>query len=180
MKRVSLNNLQIESARCLCLGRDGYSCKICKNKFYSNIVAEIHHVDGNPNNNPEDGSNWQLVHKSCNMVQYYVSKRIEAIDGERAPPFEYSVGTRMELSWLRWVIDEISTKGKISWSEARYTGALEAECSPETTRRYLMKHVVNSDHPKAMFMSTLDKGYESEIKFTSQMQAFSEQYIQYT
>lgn len=173
-KRMNLNAQQLEIARCVCVSRDGYKCGICHNKFYSNLVSEVHHIDGNPNNNPSDGSNWMMVHKSCNLVDFYVRKRIEAIDGERSPPFEYTIGTMMELKWLRWMIDEIITKRSISWNEARYTGALEADCSPETTRRYLMKHVVNSDHPKALFMSTLTKGYESEIKFTSQMQDFSD------
>lgn len=148
---------------------------LCGKPFISSSVAEVHHRDGNPNNNPNNGSNWLLVHHSCNIIEHYVSKRMEAIDGIRPPPFEYTIGTKMELRWLRWMVDQITLKGNITWDEARYTGALEADCSPETTKRYLMKHVIDSDHPKAMFMSTLDQGYNSVIRFTSHLDDFSKQ-----
>lgn len=175
MNRINLNQYRIEIARNLCLARDGYNCKLCGNPFTSSSVAEVHHRDGNANNNPKNGTNWLLVHHSCNMIERYVSKRLEAIDGIRPPPFEYAIGTKMELRWLRWLVNQVTDKGSITWDQARYTGALEADCSPETTKRYLMKHVVDSDHPKAMFMSTLDQGYNSVIRFTSQMENFSEQ-----
>jgi len=179
LKRINLNSKQIEIARCICIGRDGYNCFICGKIFRESSVAEIHHIDGNPNNNPINGSNWGLVHHSCNLVQMYVEKRIESIDGERPPPFEYSIGTKMELTWLRFMIDEITNKGSISWDQARYTGALEANCSPETTKRYLMKHVIDSDHPKSLFMSTLDQGYNSLIKFTTKIEEISVQNKQF-
>lgn len=172
MNRRWGNNLQLEQARCLCLARDGYNCGLCKNPLHTSIVAQVHHLDGNSNNNPKDGSNWQLVHSSCNIVEFYARKRLEAIDGERPPPFEYTMGSKMELMWIRWCIDQVTEKHSLTWDEARYTGALEANCSPETTKRYLMKHVVNSDHPKAIFKSRLDKNYNSEITFTSAVEEF--------
>ncbi len=174
MKRKWGNNVQVGRARCLCLARDGYYCILCKKRLDTSIVAQVHHLDGNPNNNPENGSNWGLVHNSCNIVEFYARKRLQAIDGERPPPFEYTMGSKMELAWLRWLIDEITTRHSITWDEARYTGALEANCSPETTKRYLLKHVTNSDHPKALFKSKLDRDYNSEITFTSAVEEFFE------
>ncbi len=174
VKRINLNAKEIEIARNLCLARNGYICLLCKNPFSDKSVAEVHHIDGNPNNNPQNGSNWGLVHHSCNVIDNYIKKRMEAIDGERPPPFEYAVGTKMELRWIRWMIDTITKNQSLTWDEARYTGALESNCSPETTKRYLMKHVVDSDHPNALFKSTLDQGYNSIIKFTDHMKEFSD------
>ena len=179
MKRISLNNLQLERARCLCLARDGYKCIQCNTGFTPNNQAEVHHIDGNPNSNPEDGSNWGLVHHTCNIVEYYARKRFESLSGERPSPFEYKIGTKMELNWIRYMIDYISENHKIRWDQARYTGALEANCSPETTKRYLMKHVADSNHPKALFKLVQDTSYDNWIVFTNYIQDFVDQNKQY-
>ncbi len=135
-------------------------------------MAEVHHIDGNPNNNPENGSNWLLVHHTCNVVEYYARKRFDALRGERPSPFEYKIGTKMELNWLKFMIDYISENNRITWDIARYTGALDIDGSPETTKRYLLKHVADSDHPKALFKMVQDTTYENWIVFTSQIQDF--------
>ncbi len=154
------------------MARDGNDCGLCKKSFQEETPAEVHHKDGDSYNNPRNGSNWQLVHHSCNVLQFYVQKRLGIIDQERPPPFEYAIGTKMELQWLRWMIDQITKNKNISWNEARYTGALEIDGSPETTKRYLMKQVVDSDHPKALFKTELDEHYNTKIVFTSHIQDF--------
>jgi hypothetical protein len=152
MQRTNANARQTEIRRNLCLARDGSDCHVCHQILGGNTVAEIHHIDGNSDNNPEDGSNWALVHHSCNVLESYVKKRLEIVDGTREAPIELSIGSKMELRW--------------------FTGALEADCSPETTKRYLMKHVVDSNHKKALFKSALDSGYNSLIKFSDMMEDY--------
>ncbi len=177
--RINLSAKKIEEARCLCVARDGYNCIMCKTPFTPNNQAEVHHLDGNPNYNPENGSNWGLVHHTCNIVEYYARKRFDALSGERPSPFEYKIGTKMELHWLRWMIDYISEHNRISWDESRYTGALEIDGSPETTKRYLLKHVSNSDHPKSLFKLVQDASYSNWIIFTSTYQEFNDMQNQY-
>jgi len=178
-KRIGLNNTQLEIARCLCLARDGYLCIMCKKPFSQNNQAEVHHIDGNPNNNPQNGKNWGLVHHTCNIVEYYVRKRFDALSGERPSPFEYKIGTKMELNWIRWMIDYLSENHRIKWDQARYTGALEIDASPETTKRYLMKHVADSDHLKALFRLVQDASFENWIVFTNHIQDFVDQNKQF-
>ena len=164
----SLNTLELEEARTLCIARDGTNCMICHEPLSEGkTIANIDHIDGNRNNNPRNGKNWQLVHHSCNVLKWHIQKKLGIIDGERPPPFEYSIGVKMELKWVRWMIDQISVNGFVSWDEARYTGALEIDASPETTKRYIKKHVVKSDHPKALFKTRLDQFMDTEIIFTS-------------
>ncbi len=172
MKRTNANSKQTEQRRNLCLARDGYVCVLCSESISGITVAEVHHNDGNSKNNPDDGSNWSLVHHACNVLESYIQKRLEVVDGQRDAPTELRIGSKMELKWIRWMIDEITINKSVTWDKARYTGALEADCSPETTKRYLMKHIVESDHPKALFKSTLDQGYNSLIKFSSTMQDY--------
>lgn len=156
-------------ARAICVAKDGTNCIVCKKPLSdSQTPADIHHLDGDSWNNPKDGSNWGLTHHACNVLEYYVRKRMEAIDGSNESHIQYQIGTRMELSWMRWMIDIITLKPSgITWDQARFTGALEADCSPETTKRYLMKHVVNSEHPKALFKTIKDENYNNRIVFTN-------------
>jgi len=169
--RRNLNSKETEYARCLCTSRDGYRCQLCKQPF-GDTVADVHHKDGDSHNNPKNGSNWQLTHHTCNVLEYYIQKRFEAIDGEKPPPFEYSVGTKMELKWLRWMIQYLTDNTEISWDSARFTGALEADCSPETTKRYLMKHIADSEHPKSLFKTRMDAAYQHRIIFTDHTRDF--------
>jgi hypothetical protein len=66
----------------LCVVRDGYRCDECgwspgdaptavqkRYKISENLQRlELDHVDGNPRNNPPDGSNWRLLCRSCNVL----------------------------------------------------------------------------------------------------------------
>src|SRR5690606_17773903 len=55
-----------------CLERDGPICqgivngKRCLHFFRDINEIEVDHVNGNPHYNPEDGSNWRNVCRSCN------------------------------------------------------------------------------------------------------------------
>ena len=167
-RRKKFSQNDYDYARAICVAKDGNKCIICKKPLSdSTTPADIHHIDGDTFNNPKDGSNWGLTHHSCNVLEYYIRKRMEAIDGSNESHIQYQIGTRMELAWMRWMIDTISLKPPgITWDHARFTGALEADCSPVTTLRYMMKHVVDSEHPKALFKIIKDENYNNRIKFT--------------
>jgi len=167
-RRRKFNADDYEYARNICVAKDGTNCIICHKPLADQPTpADIHHIDGDTWNNPPDGSNWGLTHHACNVLEYYIRKRMEAIDGTKESHIQYQIGTRMELSWMRWMIDTITKTPKgITWDEARFTGALEADCSPVTTLRYLQKHVVNSEHPKALFKTIKDENYNNKIVFT--------------
>jgi hypothetical protein len=49
----------------------GENCQLCNatKKVYT------HHIDGNPRNNPQDGSNWQRLCVSCHMKLHWKPKR---------------------------------------------------------------------------------------------------------
>lgn len=169
----SLSSSDLEYARCLCLDRDGYNCKGCgKSLDQLKHVVNVHHVDGNNRNNPKDGSNWELRCGSCNVKQWWVEKRVSAIEGRDETPFQYSVSSKMELAWIRWMIDEIVQHKKISWSKAINTGALEINGQDVTTKRYLKKHVEDSDHPKAIFKAKTDKFFNTYITFSDHAESY--------
>ena len=162
-----LSTRQLEEARCICLARDGDRCALChKPLSESKTVADVDHKDGDKENNPKNGSNWQLVHHSCNLVKWHFQKRMKLIDGETAPPFEYNISTKMELAWVRWMIERIERDGYVDYDVAIETGALEINANPVTTKRYLKKHLADPEHPKSLFKSTLDQFYDTRIVFT--------------
>jgi len=174
--RRKLSNPELEYARNLCAYRDNGICPLCSQLISSSDhVSDIHHIDGNSYNNPKDGSNWQLTHHSCNVVEYYVRKRLEAIDGIDSAHIQYQIGTRMELAWMRFMVDAITKENFITWERAKFTGALEADCSPETTKRYLQKHIADSEHPKSLFKIKRDQQYNNRIIFTDHTKQFIEQ-----
>ena len=58
-------------ARDMVRERDGNKCAKCGKTFNEYFHEkkrdfDLHHVDANPANNPEDGSNWQLMCHPCN------------------------------------------------------------------------------------------------------------------
>jgi len=95
----SLNNKQIEYARSLCLGRDGFLCMIC-GKALKDLegVAHVDHKDGNRDNNPYDGSNWQMVCHSCNTIKWHRQKMEVVLDGGSpdGSSLTLTVGSKME------------------------------------------------------------------------------------
>ncbi len=117
--------------------------------------------------NPQDGSNWGLTHHSCNVSEAWVRKRLDVVDNIAVDvPFTYKVSTKMELQWIRFMIDHITKQGQISWDRALNVGALEIDGSQETVKRYLKKHLADPDNRKSLFKSTMDGMYNTQIKFT--------------
>jgi hypothetical protein len=60
-----LNAKQIRNAKIACAERAGLQCQSCGRKPPA-IVLELDHIDNNAGNNPIDGSNHQLLCRSCN------------------------------------------------------------------------------------------------------------------
>jgi len=99
-------------------------------------------------------------------------KRVLAVENSENVPFAYSVSSKMELAWVRYMIDEIVKKGSIKWDVAINTGALEINGNPVTTKRYLMKHTADPSHKKAIFKTKQDEYYNTLIIFTEVAGAF--------
>jgi len=164
-----LNAKQLELARCICLSRDGYCCIKCKTSLTDlSSVAQIDHIDNNNKNNPLDGSNWQLLCGSCNVRKSWIEKRIEVIENKENTPFAYAVSSKMELNYVKWLIDELMQGHDITWDKAINTGALEIDGSPVTTKKYIRKHTEDPKHPKAIFKTWLGSDYQTYIKFSDQ------------
>ena len=47
------------------LVRDNYTCRGCQRLVAGKGQAHVDHIDGDSSNNPEDGSNWQTLCRSC-------------------------------------------------------------------------------------------------------------------
>lgn len=147
-----LNSKQLEYARCLCLGRDGYNCRICgKSLLELNSISNIDHIDGNSDNNPLDGSNWQLSCHSCNVQKWHRQKYETILDtGNPEESITLRISSKMEYRWNRWLYAQLNKKNRVSLSYAINTGALEIDGNPVTTKRYLQKHI-EAEHDKALF-----------------------------
>ncbi len=78
----------------------------------------------------------------------------------------------MELTWIRFMIDNIQKKGHVSWDNALNVGALEIDGSQETVKRYLKKHLADPENSKSLFKSYMDGMYNTQIKFTDKVQEF--------
>ena len=145
-------------------------CCLCLQKIIDEI-GDVHHINGQINYNPKDGSNWGLSHHSCNVSEAWVRKRLDIVENvAKDVPFTYKVSTKMELQWIRFMIDKIQLHGSITWDRAINAGALEIDGSQETVKRYLKKHLADPDSPKSLFQSKQDSMYNTLIVFTDKVQ----------
>jgi len=145
---------------------------ICRGVFSGlNSVANVDHIDNDDTNNPRNGTNWRMLCHSCNIKKSWILKKESIVESDTKVPFELKIGTKMELKWIKWLMDSIRKDGKVLYSKAINTGALEADCSPETIKRYLRKHLEDPDNPKAIFQTWMDSFYETYIKLSDSAQA---------
>lgn len=169
----SLNTRQLEAyARPLCIARDGNICQGCGKKFDElNSVINLHHKNGNRDFNPPDGSNWQLLCHSCNVLKWHKQKLEVILDGGSpdGSSLVLTVGTKMEFRWTKWLYAQLLQKKIVRESYAIKTGAREIDGSPETTKRYLSTHIEDPNHPKSIFRRVY-KDYDEYIKFTIHVQ----------
>ncbi len=168
----SLNTKQLEYARCICIGRDGAICIDCKTNLSElKSVAHVDHKDGNKNNNPIDGSNWQMLCHSCNAIKWHKQK-FQTVLSSGTKEFTMIVSSKMEYQWVKWLYASILKYKQVTKDYAVDTGALEVNGNPVTTLRYLKKHIGNMEikgeiivSEKALFRETF-KDYDTFIKLS--------------
>jgi hypothetical protein len=51
------------------------ACSDCKEQ--RRYMLTVHHIDGNPKNNPSDGSNWEIVCENC-----HAKRHLKLVDGK--------------------------------------------------------------------------------------------------
>jgi len=166
----------------LCAYRDGgIYCRHCGRKVGDATTAkeqaqgqppfleklQVDHINGDPDHNPPDGSNWQLLCMTCNLKKGDRpagiaagprEKRLEEIrrqqrHGKEAlqdatrdvkQRVDYSSGeTSMQVNGIcqarftDWVMNKIKHDGVIAEKEAIASGAYVAGCNVLTAKRYL-------------------------------------------
>ena len=139
-KRMSAR--KVKKAIALCISRDGRRCNICK-RFLSEDQCILDHNDNNPENNPKDGSNWQILCKRDNYKKNPRGKNKKEessiIERPRASTIEMVTNLRAEPAFRHWLFEYLRKHNKIEEETAINMGAEVAHCSPITTRRYLVK-----------------------------------------
>ncbi len=80
-----------EQAYDLCVQRDGLRCRKCEEKPKTNRGHTIDHVDEDPTNNAEDGSNFQLLCRSCNTAKQNSLRALLARERSEQLPLTESV-----------------------------------------------------------------------------------------
>lgn len=127
-----LTSAETRHARKLCKERDGDKCSLnlkdgspCNRpgKEYRKEKRrdlDLHHKDDNPENNPQDGSNWALACHSCNCRQ--------TPRGKRKHPYFAGFKNLKELY-------ESKSKGKRSWQDEREWQYAQRNIKPATMRK---------------------------------------------
>ena len=84
-------------------------CARCAREFAGLRLREltVHHVDGNHDNNPKDGSNWQLLCVYCHENEHARMEDHKAGGGKEPPP---AVATYKGLAGLATLIKKGDTK----------------------------------------------------------------------
>jgi len=172
-----LNSKQIEYARSICLARDGYACKICGVLIHElKSVCNIDHIDGNPDHNPLNGSNWQISCHPCNVKKWHRQKYESILDtGNPDESTTLRIGSKMEYRWIRWLYAYLVKNKRVSLGFAVNTGALEIEGNPVTTKRYLSKHI-EGKHDKAIFKKAF-VNFDTFIELTDQAKDNNQEFI---
>lgn len=172
-----LNSRQLEYARCLCLARDGYLCRICGAALCDlSSISNIDHIDGNSDNNPLNGSNWQMSCHSCNVQKWHRQKYETILDsGNPEEAIALRISSKMEYRWIRWLYAYLVKNKKCSLGFAINTGALEIDGNPVTTKRYLIKHL-EAKHDKAIFQKVF-VNFDTFITLTDQAKDNNQSFI---
>ncbi len=122
--------------------RDGRFCNYCKTPLHLlKHKIEVDHKNGNPYDNPKDGSNYQLLCKKCNNEQYHRQRHKQQIIEDRPYSPSMQTNARSEPKWSNWICNNTLEKGSTCKGEAIANGAYSAEVSPASTRRYLNKRL---------------------------------------
>ncbi|MFZ2190034.1 MAG: HNH endonuclease signature motif containing protein [Candidatus Magasanikiibacteriota bacterium] len=133
--------------------RDGERCKLC-GKEPPEVYLEVDHVDGNPNNNPPDMSNFQLLCRKDGRKKNprgkgkgdVVKRRVISLESynditdlSRMSP-EMAARKKYRSKFSHWLYKKIKENGPITVHEATFAGAKYVGCSSVTIRTsYLLE-----------------------------------------
>jgi len=158
MARIS--GKKATAALAFCIKRDGPHCVVCRKK----IARELHHKDGNYENNPANGKNWEGRCSPCHRLSHPrgPSKRgvrmrhiialigserkselerirEEANDSTKVLTPEMARNTICEPKFREWLEGIIIEVKVIAEKDVVDGGAEYAGCSQQATKRYLDK-----------------------------------------
>lgn len=137
---TNMNSIQNEKWIPFLLARDGYICKGCQRPLNQlNTKVNIDHIDNNPYNNPDDGSNYQLLCHPCN-IRKGMNKIQDSLEDRPYTP-EMKKNLKSEPKWVNWMINEMIQNHSVCYGEAIANGADLVNVSTETTKRYLKKRL---------------------------------------
>jgi hypothetical protein len=140
--------------------RDGPQCSWCG---VSDKVKRlvIDHIDNSNDNNPSDGSNYQLLCWRHNILKGIKAKK------ERQPPQQHTrpiidtmpatmqKNLEAEPKFVTWLKGYLKEYGELEYETCLVDGACIADCSQVTIGRYLEKHT--SQYGPFFVYSTDDK-----------------------
>ena len=108
----NLSSAQNEKWIPFLLARDGYYCRKCDLPLYKlNSKVNIDHIDNNLDNNPKDGSNYQLLCHPCNIKKGM--QNIQASIEDRPYTPEMKKNLRSEPKWINWMINRVISISRI-------------------------------------------------------------------
>ncbi len=120
------------------IARDGRICQNCEKPLDDlKKKVNVHHRNGDQDDRRKE--NLELQCHRCNILESR-KRRILQVEKEINAPIELRLNSFMEAKFVSWLYGYLLTHPYISWQEARDSGAAEADCNPETTRKYLFKH----------------------------------------
>jgi hypothetical protein len=157
-----LSGYKAKKAREFCLNRDGAVCRMASDGYPCKGDLVLDHVDGNPENNPETGENWQLLCRAHNgrkasrgrgaTLKFASFKRLEhslvkSTEGEKAQRRELYGIRGISAEMLKseeirpkiegWILETVKREGKLELSEAINSGAYLGKCNQGTVKRYV-------------------------------------------
>lgn len=137
------NSKELEILIPYLIARDGRICQNCEKPLeHLKNKINIGHKNGNKDDRNRD--NLLLQCHRCNILESR-KRRILEVEKEINAPIELRLNSFMEGRFVSWLYGYLLTNPYITWNEAKDTGAAEADCSIETTKKYLFKHTSQSD-----------------------------------
>ena len=132
------NTKELEKLIPLLIARDGRICISCGDRLSDlKTKVNVHHRNGDTDDRRLE--NLELNCHKCNVLGAR-RRRILLIEKEMHAPIELKLGSVMEAKFCSWLYGYLLTHPFITWYEARDSGAAEADCNLETSRKYLHKH----------------------------------------
>ena len=152
------NSKELEILIPYLIARDGRICQNC-GKPLKDLKNKINIGHKNGNRDDRNRDNLKLQCHRCNILDSR-KRRILEVEKEINAPIELRLNSFMEGRFVSWLYGYLLTTRFITWNEARFSGAAEADCSIETTKKYLFKQTSDSDNT----LFTVDERYHVVLK----------------